>query len=170
MWPVAEFSLVAQINDFRRINLKADGVKVQKPEQSSANPANPASRTVSLSPPAMNELHLADREWLFGKLTEMLITNPDIETIIILSHFPLTRDGTSDPQYSGQKQAINNYYANEYHNDLMAITSSWCNYTNEVNLGKKQIFSISGHTHFAYDFMRDDVRYINSGAWGFHLQ
>jgi hypothetical protein len=41
MWPAAEFSLVSQINDFRRINLKA-------------HPANPVSRTVSLLPPAMN--------------------------------------------------------------------------------------------------------------------
>lgn len=79
MWPQAEFSLVSQINDFRRINLKA-------------NPTNPASRMVSLSPPAINELHIADREWLFGNLTATLINNPDIETIIILSHFPLTRE------------------------------------------------------------------------------
>ena len=157
MWPVAEFSLVTQINDFRRINLKS-------------HPANPTSRTVSLSPPAMNELHLADREWLFGKLTETLTNNPDIETIIILSHFPLTREGTSSPEYSGQKQAIKNYYANEYHTDLMEITSSWRAETNPANSSKKQIISISGHTHFSYDFMRDDIRYINSGAWGFHLQ
>jgi predicted phosphodiesterase len=51
----------------------------------------------------------------------------------------------------------------------MEITSSWRADTNPANPNKKQIISISGHTHFAYDFMRDDVRYINSGAWGFHL-
>jgi len=50
----------------------------------------------------------------------------------------------------------------------MAITNNSRNATNHVNTNKKQIISISGHTHFAYDFMRDDVRYINS-AWGFHL-
>lgn len=52
----------------------------------------------------------------------------------------------------------------------MEITSSWCNDTNPANSNKKQIISISGHTHFTYDFTRDDVRYINSGACGFHLQ
>lgn len=169
MWPVAEFSLVQQINDFRRINLKADGVKLQRPEQSSANPANPASRTINITPPAMNELHLADREWLFEKLAETLTNNPDIQTIIILSHFPLTREGTSAPEYSGQKQAIKNYYANEYHNDLLVLAGEWLSAKTE-NPGKKQIISISGHTHFGYDFMRDDIRYLNSGAWGFHLQ
>ena len=156
MWPVAEFSLVTQINDFRRINLKS-------------NPANPESRTINISPPAMNELHRTDQEWLFGKLAETLTNNPDIQTIIILSHFPLTRVGTSDPQYSTQKQAIKNYYANEYHTELMTLSHKWLSVDSE-NPGKTQIISISGHTHFGYDFMRDDIRYLNSGAWGFHLR
>lgn len=156
MWPQAEFSLVSQINDFRRINLKSD-------------PANPESRTITISPHAMNELHLADREWLFGKLAETLTNNPDTEQIIILSHFPLIRDGTSDPSYSGQKQAIKNYYANEYHQELMAIASEWFEANGHVKNAKKQIISISGHTHYGYDFARDRIRYLNSGAWGFHL-
>ena len=156
MWPQAEFSLVTQINDFLRINLKTD-------------PANPESRTITMGPAAMNELHIADREWLFGKLAGVLTTNPDITKVIILSHFPLTRDGTSAPEYLGQKQAIKNYYANDYHTDIMAISREWLSSMNELNSGKKQIISISGHTHFSYDFTRADIRYINSGAWGFHL-
>ena len=156
MWPQAEFSLVSQINDFRRINLKAD-------------PANPESRTINITPMAMNELYLADREWLFGKLAGVLTNNPDIQQIIILSHFPLTRDGTSDPSYSGQKQAIKNYYANEYHQELMALAGEWFGAEENAKNAKKQIISISGHTHFEYDFARDGIRYLNSGAWGFHL-
>ena len=159
MWPQAEFSLVTQINDFRRINLKTV----------SANPTNPASRTINITPMAMNELHRTDREWLFGKLAETLTNNPDIQTIIILSHFPLTREGTSAQEYSGQKQAIKNYYANEYHTDLMALAGEWLSADSE-NPRKKQIISISGHTHFSYDFTKDNIRYVNSGAWGFHLQ
>ena len=151
MWSQAEFSLVTQINDFRRINLKSD-------------PTNPASRTIAISPPAMNELHLADRKWLFGKLTDTLTTNPDITKVIILSHFPLTRDGTSDPSYSGQKQAIKNYYANDYHHELMAIASEWFGAEGNAENAKKQIISISGHTHFEYDFTWDGISYLNSGA------
>jgi hypothetical protein len=108
MWPQAEFSLVQQINDFRRINIKSD-------------PVNPESRTINITPMAMNELHLADRDWLFGQLAKFLTTNPDITTVIILSHFPLTREGTSDPSYSGQKQAIKNYYANDYRPELFSL-------------------------------------------------
>jgi predicted phosphodiesterase len=151
MWPQAEFSLVSQINDFRRINIKSD-------------PANPTSRTITMTPMEMNELHLADREWLFEKLSALLTNNPDIQQIIILSHFPLTRDGTSDPQYSGQKQAIKNYYANDYHAKLIAVAMELFGDKTD-----KKIISISGHTHYKYDFVRDGVRYVNSGAWGFHL-
>jgi len=156
MWPQAEFSLVTQINDFRRINLKTDT-------------ANPESRTIAMGPSAMNELHIADREWLFGKLASVLTTNPDIQKVIILSHFPLTRVGTSDPSYSGQKQAIKNYYANEYHQELMVIASKWVDADINTENAKKEIISISGHTHYGYDFTRDGIRYLNSGAWGFHL-
>jgi len=159
MWPQAEFSLVQQINDFRQIYLKSQ-------------PENPASRTINISPPAVNELHLADQVWLFGKLADTLANHPDakqIQTIIIISHFPLTRDGTSAPEYSGQKLALKNYYANEYHNDLLALAHDWLS-AMEEHPGKKQIISISGHTHFAYDFTRDGIRYLNSGAWGFHLE
>ena len=198
MWSQAEFSLVQQINDFRRINLKSD-------------PLNPESRTITITPMAMNELHVADKEWLFEALSECAIrddtvdtvvrtqspatnkvghappvldvtpilnrallgslerssilpTGMDLEfsvngisTIIILTHFPLVRDGTSHPSYSGQKQAIKNYYANDYHQELV------------LSKKEKQIISISGHTHFKYDFELDGIRYINAGACGYHL-
>ena len=111
------------------------------------------------------EIHVGDRI----PDVPLLTTNPDITKVIILSHFPLTRDGTSAPEYLGQKQAIKNYYANDYHTDIMAISREWLSSMNELNSGKKQIISISGHTHFSYDFTRADIRYINSGAWGFHL-
>jgi len=143
MWSQAEFSLVQQINDFRRINLKSD-------------PLNPESRTITITPMAMNELHIADKEWLFGAFSECAIRD-DIATIIILTHFPLVRDGTSHPSYSGEKQAIKNYYANDYHQELV------------LRKKEKQIISISGHTHYEYDFELDGIRYINAGACGYHL-
>jgi predicted phosphodiesterase len=143
MWSQSEFSLVSQINDFRRINLKSD-------------PTNPASRTINITPPAMNELHRLEKEWLFGEL-ESHGKKEDISTIIILTHFPLTRDGTSSPSYSGQKQAIKNYYANDFHQELV------------LKKNTKNIISISGHTHYEYDFVRDGIRYINAGACGYHL-
>jgi len=143
MWAQAEFSLVQQINDFRRINLKSD-------------PLNPESRTINITPMAMNELHIADKEWLFGTLSACAIRD-DIATIIILTHFPLVRDGTSHPSYSGQKQAIKNYYANDYHHELVLKKTD------------KKIISISGHTHYEYDFELDEIRYLNSGACGYHI-
>ena len=147
MWSQAEFSLVPIINDFRRINLKSD-------------PTNPASRTINITPPAMNELHRAEKEWLFSELDKLCGTNmsqQELKTIIIITHFPLVRDGTSHPSYSGQKQAIKNYYANDFHQELV------------LRKTEKQIISISGHTHFEYDFAQDGIRYINAGACGYHL-
>lgn len=152
MWPQAEFSLVSEINDFRRIQVKAD-------------PGNPTSRTINITPPQMNELHQHDHEWLSGelaKLGEQISQDTRIQTVIILTHFPLTRDGTSHPDYSGQKQAIKNYYANEYHQELVEFGARL--------VGTPiRVISISGHTHFEYDFEQDGVRYINAGACGYHL-
>ncbi len=143
MWGQAEFSLVSQINDFRRINLKSD-------------PTNPASRTINITPPVMNEMHHSEKEWLFNEL-DACEKHTEVSTIIIITHFPIIRDGTSDPCYSAQKQAIKNYYANEFHQELV------------LRKNTKNIISISGHTHYEYDFMRDGINYINAGACGYHL-
>lgn len=147
MWGQSEFSIVGQINDFRQINLKLD-------------PTNPASRTINITPPAMNELHRAEKEWLFSELNnlnESVMLQPELKTIIIITHFPLTREGTSHPSYSGQKQAIKNYYANDFHQELV------------LRKNTTNIISISGHTHYEYDFAQDGIRYLNACARGYHL-
>lgn len=68
---------------------------------------------------------------------------------IVMTHFPPNRTGTSDPRYLAEKRAINSYFA-------------WPDGTLQNFKLDNVLTWISGHTHWSYDFMQDDVRLIGN--------
>jgi hypothetical protein len=126
-WGSAEFSLVLSINDFRKIK--------------SYN--NPRAHLKPISIKEYQEMHNRDMEYIISELDGV---DPEIP-VVVVTHFPLTRDGTSDPIYGNQSRAIKAYYANELHDKLK---------------GNLRLTLVAGHTHHKYDFIMDDVRYISS--------
>jgi len=65
---------------------------------------------------------------------------------ILVSHFPLLREGTSHPKYKGD--ALEDYFAWD---DLLK------------NLPRDNIICcIAGHTHYSFDITHDNVRYISN--------
>jgi pyridoxal/pyridoxine/pyridoxamine kinase len=69
--------------------------------------------------------------------------------IVVVTHFPLTREGTSNPIYDNQSRAVKKYFANDLHDKMK---------------GRSDLTVVSGHTHHKYDFIMDDVRYIGAYA------
>ena len=61
--------------------------------------------------------------------------------IIILTHFPPTQEGTIDPS--------------------KILHESFGNLLDKVNLSNVSVW-ISGHTHWSYDFIIDDIRFISN--------
>lgn len=77
------------------------------------------------------------------------ITSTESTNIIVITHFPPLREGTSDPSYSGNM--LNGYF-------------TWDNLLKQNNIGMRYASKIkcwcSGHTHWSYDFIRNGVRFI----------
>lgn len=123
-WGSADYSLVLYINDFKRIKVEND--------QGHLKPINVKE---------YHELHNRDIKFIMDELSYIEEDLP----VIVVTHFPLTRDGTSDPIHQNQSDAIKKYYANELHDKLK---------------GNPRLTLVSGHTHYKYDFIMDSVRYI----------
>jgi len=124
-WGSADYSLVLSINDFKRIKVHND-----------------AGHLKPITVKDYHEIHNRDVQFIMDELYCIDGYMP----IVIVTHFPLTRDGTSDPIYSNQPDAIKKYFANELHGEIM---------------GNPNLTIVSGHTHYAYDFIMDHVRYIS---------
>jgi predicted phosphodiesterase len=68
---------------------------------------------------------------------------------IVMTHFPPLRSGTSNPKYLALDKIKNHYY-------------SWNDKTlNNFNLKNVPIW-ISGHTHWCYDFEKNNTRFISN--------
>lgn len=106
----------------------------------------------NLTPDYVNAL--VERE--LEKFREFIIkvNNDEIEcnSVMIITHFPPIRDGTSNPLYldRGNSHPINMYFA-------------WNNYLldNDIICSKIKIW-MSGHTHWCYDFILDNIRYLSN--------
>lgn len=98
----------------------------------------------SISLQQYNSLHEQDKTWLFANI------DPTRKTIII-THFPIISTGVNHPKYAEQKLALCKYYANEFHHSLLDIYKPYMD---------NQLIIIAGHTHFNYDFVKDNIRYI----------
>jgi hypothetical protein len=125
-WGSADYSIVLSINDFKQIKLHNDSGHL-KP----------------ITVKDYHELHNRDMQFIMDELSYIEGDNP----VIVVTHFPLTRDGTSDPIYSNQSAATKRYFANELHEKLKE---------------NPRLTLVAGHTHYKYDFVMDDVRYIGN--------
>lgn len=68
---------------------------------------------------------------------------------IVMTHFPPIRTGTSHPKYLVQDRISNQYFA-------------WPDNTlSRLNLDNVLMW-ISGHTHWSYDFVQNDIRVISN--------
>uniref|UniRef100_A0A6C0BT48 Calcineurin-like phosphoesterase domain-containing protein n=1 Tax=viral metagenome TaxID=1070528 RepID=A0A6C0BT48_9ZZZZ len=128
-WGSADYSLTLSINDFKRIKTHNDSGYL-KP----------------ISVKDYHELHNRDMQFIMDAISCIDRDMP----IVLVTHFPLTRDGTSDPIYCNQSEATKKYFANELHDKIK---------------GNSHLTLVAGHTHHKYDFIMDDVRYI--GGYGF---
>ena len=76
------------------------------------------------------------------------IDEVESDKIMIVTHFPPIRNGTSDPMYMG---------------DILNAYFSWNNMLIDNNIITNKIkIWCSGHTHFSYDFIFDNIRYVSN--------
>ena len=75
------------------------------------------------------------------------ILSTDSNKVLIISHFPPVKN-TSDSKY--KDSILSNYF-------------TWNNYLKLNNIKTDKIKCwISGHTHYSYDFIEEDIRYISN--------
>ena len=72
----------------------------------------------------------------------------ECKAVIVITHFPPVRIGTSDPKYLGDD--LNDYFS---WNNMLVSEEIVCN--------KIKVWC-SGHTHWSYDFIIDDIRFISN--------
>ena len=83
---------------------------------------------------------------LYGKSLEWLLNNYDSnKKTIIITHYPLTHDNISMPEYENQSREIRDAFA-----------------TDIIFKNTAPLICISGHTHLSYDFIKNNVRYISN--------
>jgi hypothetical protein len=70
------------------------------------------------------------------------------DKILVVTHFPPIREGTSDPKYNGE--LLSNYFS---WNNLM--------YSEEINCDKIKMWC-SGHTHWSYNFIVNDINFVSN--------
>jgi len=91
------------------------------------------------------EYHRYLSEYQIQKFKEFINTI-DSNRIIVITHFPPIQNGTSNPIYNGKM--LNNYF-------------SWYDMLRDENISTNKIkFWLSGHTHWSYDFIQNNIRYI----------
>lgn len=89
----------------------------------------------------MSKEELSKFDEFIGKVnSEEILCN----SVIVISHFPPVRSGTSDPQYRGSD--LQPYFT---WNDIMRTRAC----------SKIKVW-VSGHTHWSYDFTLRDIRYF----------
>lgn len=86
--------------------------------------------------------------------TQLTLLNNYLNTTetktIIMTHFPPIRDGSSNPKYSSQSVYLSNYF-------------SWNNICDKLKCSNV-VGWISGHTHWSFDIIRNNIRYISNQA------
>jgi predicted phosphohydrolase len=72
----------------------------------------------------------------------------ECNSVIVITHFPLIREGTSDPKYIGN--VLNDYF-------------TWINMFISENIVCDKIkVCCSGHTHWSYEFTINDIKFISN--------
>ena len=99
--------------------------------------------TIPLNENFINELSKNQLNLLEKYLKNINLTNTKT---IVITHFPLLRQNTSNPKYLSQPDYLANYF-------------SWNNIFNKLNCSNV-IGWISGHTHWSYDITLNNNRFI----------
>lgn len=68
---------------------------------------------------------------------------------IMMTHFPPIRDDVSNPRYDNNTPELKNYF-------------SWNNIHTTLDNKENIIGWVSGHTHWSYDVIKDDIRFISN--------
>lgn len=103
-------------------------------------------RSFFISEDKYNEMNNNSKEWIFKTLREC---KKNYEKIIILTHFPLKIENTLSPKYINEP--YKSIYANDILNEIKELKD------NNSNLINTEIISISGHTHYSYDFIDEET-------------
>lgn len=132
LWSKARIGIMDIINDFKMIKVKRDLRRYIK--------------TDGINEYEYNEFNNIDKEYLLETLQRL---QNDFNHIVIITHYPLIQKNTSNPIYKEQPQYIKDYFSNNI--DLTKYMSD-----------KTKIVCISGHTHWSYDFIENNIRYISN--------
>jgi len=131
---ITEYEARMYINDYNMIRFKSN---IED------------SRPYDLAPSDVNRMYLEDK----SKIYEFLNTNELTKNkkVIMLTHFPPQRTGSSHPKYRDEKSVMKFYFS---HSD--GVIKEFNNYSNILCW-------ISGHTHYSYDFKSPEgVRLISN--------
>lgn len=107
--------------------------------------------TMPITPEQWNtELHEPQYTWLMSSLREHTESLP----VVVITHYPPIREGTSHPRFSSEPDAIKQYFSSDLETEITAVLP-------------EHSAVISGHTHYCYDFVREkNIRFI-SRAMGY---
>jgi predicted phosphohydrolase len=95
---------------------------------------------VKLSIQEYQNLHQKNKDFLLSSFLD------NYKKVIIITHYPLTQENTSHPKYNKDPKWIKNYFSNQI----------------DLNNNDKEIICISGHTHYSFDFVKNNIRYISN--------
>lgn len=132
LWSKATIGITDIINDFNMIKVKREFRRYMKTDR--------------INEYEYNKLNMIDTEYL---LETLQILQNDFNHIVIVTHYPLIQQNTSNPIYKYQNQCLKDYFSNKI--DLTKYMGD-----------KTKIVCISGHTHWSYDFTENDIRYISN--------
>ncbi len=96
----------------------------------------------------INNLSIKEYQYLHEQDKNFLLSNLDnsYKKIIIITHYPLIRENTSHPKYQNDPIWLKNYFSNSI----------------DLDYNNKQIICIAGHTHYNYNFIKNNVRYLSN--------
>lgn len=98
---------------------------------------------------SLNDMEKIGKEGIikFREFIDKVNSNEiECKAVIIITHFPPVREGTSAPKYIGDD--LNDYFS---WRNLLVSENITCN--------KIKVWG-SGHTHWSYDFIRDGIKFI----------
>ena len=84
---------------------------------------------------------------------ERFLRRQRTDKVVVVTHFPVTREGTSHPKYAEQSEAQKRYFANDW---LKLLPEEYV----------RDVIFVSGHTHYSFDFVRKSARFV-SNQWGY---
>lgn len=103
-------------------------------------------RTVPIGYYTYNSWHEESKEWIYDN-----IKNKEYENIIIFTHYPITH-----------KNVLQKRFLNEKHNkERMNVFASKFDLSFD-DIERKNIISISGHTHYSHNFKDNNIHFISN--------